>query len=60
MKTREETSLMEETATLTPDVAVFLRDLLAAQTVQVGAPDFEAVTALAAKAFGQLTALTGG
>lgn len=51
---------MEETATLTPDVAAFLRDLLAAQTVQVGAPDFEAVTALAAKAFGQLTALTGG
>lgn len=47
-------------AQITPDVAEFLRDLLARQTVQVGASDFEAVTALAAKAFGQLTALTGG
>lgn len=45
---------------ITPDVATFLRDLLARQTVQVGAPDFEEVTALAAKAFGQLSALTGG
>jgi len=44
---------------MTPDVAVFLRDLLARQTVQVGAPDFDVVVALAGKAVAQLTALAG-
>jgi len=44
---------------LTLDVAVFLRDLLAGSTLRVGAPDFEQVAPLAAKALAQLNDLVG-
>lgn len=39
---------------MSPDVAAFLRDLLASQQVNVGAPDFQQVAALAHKALGEL------
>lgn len=39
---------------MTPDVAAFLRNMLANQQVRVGAPDFEQVVALASKALSQL------
>lgn len=39
---------------MTPDVAAFLRNMLASQQVQVGAPDFGQVVALASKALAQL------
>ena len=39
---------------MTPDVAAFLRNMLANQQVNVGAPDFAQVAALASKALGQL------
>lgn len=39
---------------MTPDVAAFLRNLLATSQINVGAPDFEQAAALAHKALGQL------
>ena len=39
---------------MTPDVAQFLRNILAAQTLQAGAPDLLQVAALASKALEQL------
>ena len=39
---------------MTPDVAAFLRNMLANQQVQVGAPDFAQVVALASEALSQL------
>ena len=39
---------------MTPDVAAFLRNMLANSTLNVGAPDFPQVAALAHKALGEL------
>lgn len=39
---------------MSPDTLILLRDLLARQTVEVGAPDFEAVSARAARALREL------
>ena len=39
---------------MTPDVAQFLRNMLASQQVQVGQPDFAQVFALASKSLAQL------
>lgn len=39
---------------MTPDVAVFLRGMLANATLNVGAPDFAEVSITAAKALSQL------
>lgn len=39
---------------ITADVAVFLRGMLAGSTLNVGAPDFMEVSALASKALVQL------
>lgn len=43
--------------TLTAEVAAFLRDLLASQQLQVGAPDLLPTAQLAAEALAQLNAV---
>lgn len=45
---------------MTGDVAAFLRNMLAGSTLNVGAPDFAEVAALAAKALTQLDAILAG
>lgn len=45
---------------MTPDVAAFLRTMLAGSTLNVGAADFAEVAALAAKSLAQLDAIIGG
>ncbi len=45
---------------MTPDVAAFLRTMLANSTLTVGAPDFPQVAALAAEALQQLDRIIGG
>lgn len=45
---------------MTPDVAVFLRNMLAGSTLNVGADDFAQVAALAAQALTELDQIIGG
>lgn len=45
---------------MTPDVAAFLRNMLAGSTLNVGAADFAEVAALAAKSLAQLDAILEG
>ncbi len=45
---------------MTPDVAAFLRTMLANSTLNVGAPDFPQVAALAAEALTQLDQIIEG
>jgi len=45
---------------VSPDVAAFLRNMLANSTLNVGAPDFADVAALAAKALHQLDEILEG
>ena len=42
---------------MTPEIAAFLRDLLTAQQIAVGAPDFADTTRLALTALDQLNAI---
>ena len=46
---------MDEAVILTPDVAAWLRDLVARQVVEVGHPDARAQAAMAWRALDQLT-----
>ena len=46
---------MDEAVTLTPDVAAWLRDLVARQMVEVGHPDARAQAQMAWRALDQLT-----
>lgn len=45
---------------MSPDVAAFLRNMLANSTLNVGAADFAEVAALAAKSLSQLDAIIDG
>lgn len=45
---------------MTPDVAAFLRNMLAGSTLNVGAPDFVDVSNLAVKALTQLDQIVEG
>lgn len=45
---------------MTPDVAAFLRNMLAGSTLNVGADDFAQVAALASEALTQLDAIIQG
>ena len=45
---------------MTPDVAAFLRNMLANSTLNVGAPDFAEVAALAGEALIQLDRIIEG
>lgn len=45
--------------TLTPDVAAWLADLVARQTIEIGHPDARAIAAMAWRALDQLTAREG-
>lgn len=45
---------------MTPDVAAFLRNMLAGSTLSVGAPDFAEVATVAARALGELDEILGG
>jgi hypothetical protein len=45
---------------MTPDVAAFLRNMLANSTLNVGAPDFVEVSIMASKALGQLDQILQG
>ena len=47
------------TVELSPETAVFVRDLIASQTVQVGHPDASAVTALLFDALAAFDNATG-
>lgn len=48
---------MDEAVTLTPDVAAWLRDLVARQVVEVGHPDARAQAQMAWRALDQLDQL---
>lgn len=48
---------MDQTVTLTPDVAAWLRDLVACQVVEVGHPDARAQAQMAWRALDQLDQL---
>lgn len=44
---------------MSPEVAAFLRNMLAGSTLSVGAPDFPQVATLAAEALAQLDKIIG-
>ena len=46
---------MDEAVTLTPDVAAWLADLVARQTIEIGHPDARAAAGMAWRALDQLT-----
>ena len=46
---------MDQTVTITPDVAAWLTDLVARQVIEVGHPDARAQAAMAWRALDQLT-----
>lgn len=45
---------------MSPEIAAFLRNMLVNSTLNVGAPDFAEVAALAAEALTQLDQIIGG